>query len=139
MKKNTVIDVKKGWWAWVGGNSAVAFDSEQLVAEYMLERAQGMSDDGYWRDIACPVRYILWDCDLDAGETYHKVIFDPITMIVHNGHTRKILERIVPSKLKRMDSTWVGEYLAAEQDETVMVTKNKKGMSLIDQLALRWP
>lgn len=138
MKKREVIAITRGWWAWVGGNRAVEFETEQQVAEYMVKHAQGPSD-GFWQDTACPVRYILWNCPLEDGETYHKVIFDPITMISYNGHARKILCRIVPSKLKRMDKDWVAEYRAAEQDESVMVTIGKKNSSLLDELAARWP
>ena len=150
MAKCKVIGLNEAWWIWIDGQSAVRVASEQAAGDLLRTAPENLTTDdaGKRLNVANPVAELLWNKPLLPGQTFHKTVISPVSMVLHQGQCRKIVRHLSPSEFSRIAKGWLGlepelpawwpkQYSEACENPDVLVMRGKK--SLCDQINARWP
>lgn len=146
MGKREVVSFNEAWWVWIGDDGAVDVENEEQARDMLLKSGQEYKDYDLVNgrpDFACPVVEIRWNDKLPAGETYHKTVVSPLTMVLHKGKIRKMIAHISPSKLAFIGKSWYAlepkfpawlpnQYMQGYNNPEVCILKGKK--SVVEQL-----
>jgi len=150
MAKRQVIGLTEAWRVWLGESPAVRVATESEAKALILANGKeyGIANNQGRCDVASPVAELLWNTPLPDGEVFHKTVISPVNMVLHNGHLRKIIASLSPSRLATISRGWYAlepalpawwprQYLAAVQDSAVLVLRG--GKSLRNQMDAKWP
>lgn len=148
MAKREVIGLHEAWQVWLDG-CVTRVETEAEAKALLLANGKEYGNPGQSgsNDYACSRIEILWNTPLPFGQSFHKYVLSPVTMVVHHGQLRNYIQALSPSEFARSAKAWLAlepklpawwprQYQAGLEDPEVLVLRGKQSIKV--QLDTRW-